>query len=1000
VRLHRLELTAFGPFPGTEAVDFDALNAAGLFLLTGPTGAGKTSILDAICFALYGAVPGSRNGAKAFKSDHASADVVPSVSLELTIRDRRIKVVRQPGWARPSSRAKAGVVEEKTKAHLSELVDGVWVAHSNRVDEVGQLVTSLLGMNKDQFCQVVLLPQGEFQTFLSAGAKERHDVLESLFRTQRFQAIERWLVDHRRGLDEACRAAETGIDRLVARVDEVLAGIDRPGLVGEGVDAEAQPAVAYADLPDLLRTRRSEVTVAAATASEAKVTGDEQAKAAQHALDTAHGLLDRQRKHREAQNRMDELTSALAEVRRREREIMLARNAAAFVPLLDLVAEADRQDAQAEIAVTTASAAWGSDTASPPTNLADAIALVESVQRELVQLDDLLVTEQELQTLQHSIAELTEALGAERARETELRVRIDKLPDELAVAREQLAEAHQAVTQLPGLAAAVEAARAAHAAAERAAAIGQELEELEPTLLSARELRADAREQLHEVRARRLAGMAAQLAAGLEPDKACPVCGSHEHPSPAAAGDSDVSAEDEQQAEDVVRRAEDAVGELELQRERLRGRMSTADHAAGAQTVEQTALAVDSATERHGSCAETAAQLDARQQRLAELEQLLATEQTTLADVRGAVHTVQAQLGEQTKAAEALTRRIVAAIGSGTSVTHRRASTQGRLSAAQTLTEALRRQGEAHEALVAAGERLDQLVAASVFATVRQVRDALRSDADVASAEALNRKHSVDKATTQRILSEPDLLSAAQAPAPDVAMLAVTAEQAAAEAAVATATLGRLELAADRLDTLQSDVDRAVSAWQPLRIRRDRADHVAALVAGTSRDNLTKTKLSHYVLAARLEQVVDAANVRLRGICGGRYELEHTLMRGVGDARGGLGLRVLDSYTGVRRDPATLSGGETFYVSLALALGLADLVNNEIGGTELSTLFVDEGFGMLDADTLDEVMDELDALRSGGRSVGLVSHLAELRTRVPARLSVVRSPDGSRLADS
>ena len=145
-------------------------------------------------------------------------------------------------------------------------------------------------------------------------------------------------------------------------------------------------------------------------------------------------------------------------------------------------------------------------------------------------------------------------------------------------------------------------------------------------------------------------------------------------------------------------------------------------------------------------------------------------------------------------------------------------------------------------------------------------------------------------------------------------------------------------------------------------------------------DNLTKTKLSHYVLAARLEQVVQAANLRLAGICGGRYELEHTLMRGVGDARGGLGLRVLDTYTGVRRDPATLSGGETFYVSLALALGLADLVNNEIGGAELSTLFVDEGFGMLDADTLDEVMDELDALRTGGRSVGLVSHLAELRT--------------------
>ena len=112
MRIHRLELTAFGPFPDTEVVDFDRLNASGLFLLTGPTGAGKTSILDAICFALYGAVPGSRNAAKAFKSDHAAGDAVPSVTLELTVRDRRVRIVRQPGWSRPSRRAKSGLVEE------------------------------------------------------------------------------------------------------------------------------------------------------------------------------------------------------------------------------------------------------------------------------------------------------------------------------------------------------------------------------------------------------------------------------------------------------------------------------------------------------------------------------------------------------------------------------------------------------------------------------------------------------------------------------------------------------------------------------------------------------------------------------------------------------------------------------------------------------------------------------------------------------------------------
>jgi exonuclease SbcC len=174
---------------------------------------------------------------------------------------------------------------------------------------------------------------------------------------------------------------------------------------------------------------------------------------------------------------------------------------------------------------------------------------------------------------------------------------------------------------------------------------------------------------------------------------------------------------------------------------------------------------------------------------------------------------------------------------------------------------------------------------------------------------------------------------------------------------------------------------------------------VASLCAGTSADNQTRTKLSHYVLAARLQQVVAAANLRLSTISSGRYQLVHTMLKGVGDTRGGLGLRVSDGHTGAERDPATLSGGETFYVSLALALGLADLVRDEIGGAELSTLFVDEGFGSLDPDTLDEVLDEMDTLRSGGRCVGLVSHLDELRRRVPTQVQIVPSSRGSTVAN-
>jgi exonuclease SbcC len=156
-------------------------------------------------------------------------------------------------------------------------------------------------------------------------------------------------------------------------------------------------------------------------------------------------------------------------------------------------------------------------------------------------------------------------------------------------------------------------------------------------------------------------------------------------------------------------------------------------------------------------------------------------------------------------------------------------------------------------------------------------------------------------------------------------------------------------------------------------------------------------RLSAYVLASRLGQVVAAANERLARMMDQRYVLEHTDQRAVGDRRGGLSLAVRDQWTDERRDPVTLSGGETFVVSLALALGLADVVTAESGGTRIDTLFVDEGFGSLDADTLEQVMDTLDQLREGGRAVGLVSHVAEMRHRVPAQLRVVKGRAGSRL---
>jgi len=247
------------------------------------------------------------------------------------------------------------------------------------------------------------------------------------------------------------------------------------------------------------------------------------------------------------------------------------------------------------------------------------------------------------------------------------------------------------------------------------------------------------------------------------------------------------------------------------------------------------------------------------------------------------------------------------------------------------------------------------------------------------------------------VLDEPDAWTLLAAPDPDLP----ACER---RHGAAVETLERTRAAAEgatracrRVGGLADELEAAVSEWAPVRDQLRLATTVAAFAEGKAPDNRLQMRLSAYVLAYRLSQVVAAANARLAGMSDQRYSLEHVGRRGAGESRGGLSLVVRDDWSGESRDPATLSGGETFVVSLALALGLADVVAHEAGGTDLQTLFVDEGFGSLDAETLDDVLDILDSLRENGRAVGVVSHVAEMRDRIPTQLVVSKARSGSTL---
>ncbi len=953
MRLHRLRVTAFQAFAGSEQVDFDALGESGLFLLHGDTGAGKTTLLDAIAFALYGQVPGARARDARLRSDHASTDVRTEVELEVTLRERRLRIVRRPRQQRPKLRGE-GMTEEAPTCTVQELdaASGEWTTLAARRDEADAELADLLGMSCDQFCQVVLLPQGEFATFLRADSGERQAVLERLFGTDRFARVEHWLTDRRKAAWAELQAASQVVRDVVSRLSEA-AGDPPPD------DWEHDHDALRAWAGRLGVTAEAE----AVSAADARRAAAGARAAADAALAEARELADRRARHAAA---VEDL--AAWEARRparvdAEAELAAARRAAPLAALL-------------------------SGSASFSVRIADQIRLsspgqlrarAAAARSEAGALGALVAVEARLADADAALAELAGAAdeAAERARTAT--ATIDAATAERAALEASAQAARDAGARAERLTAAAASARER---AERAA----DRDRLTAELAAARErLRAavDAEQQAHgawlDLREQRLAGMAAELAADLQPGEPCAVCGATEHPAPANqderadAGIADREhAAQQRHAELAEQRGagERAAGELEAA-------LAAARAVAGDDPAEALAAEANRLANELGTARTEADTLPTAERALATAAERIAANERARREAAQAEATARATHAERAAALEADRARVAAARGELPSVAERAA--------------ALRAEADAAEQEAAARD--------AGFADADAARDAVRDES--AQEDLARRLRDYDDGLAERRTRVADLGSALAEPAGATpADLATLEAQAATAATADDAAANRDALARRRRDDvtrLAGDLDAALADLAPVAERERTIRELAGLVDGTAAANRLHMRLSAYVLAARLEEVAQAATLRLERMSNGRYQLTHTDERARGERRAGLELRVVDGWTGQERPPATLSGGETFLASLALALGLADVVAAEAGGSRLETLFVDEGFGSLDERTLDEVLDVLDQLREGGRTVGIVSHVAELRQRIPARLRVIKARTGSRV---
>jgi exonuclease SbcC len=296
-----------------------------------------------------------------------------------------------------------------------------------------------------------------------------------------------------------------------------------------------------------------------------------------------------------------------------------------------------------------------------------------------------------------------------------------------------------------------------------------------------------------------------------------------------------------------------------------------------------------------------------------------------------------------------------------------------------------------------AARRLSTALQSNGLESMEQAQAAALSPAMAAELTTLLRTAEQQLAQATALLAQPDVTAALKLPAPDVDALAEAHTQAAALLTDAGRRHTLSEQAQRELHALSRTVHQALADLGPAQAEAQLVQELADCVAGNSADNALRMRLSSYVLAARLAEIATLANERLTTMSDGRYTLEYTDARAAKGARSGLGLLVRDAWTGQPRETSSLSGGEAFMASLALALGMGDAVRAEAGGFDLQTLFVDEGFGSLDEESLEQVMAVLDTLREGGRAVGIVSHVTELRTRIPHQLRVLKEQAGSRI---
>ena len=1029
-----LTLCAFGPYANTQTVDFSKLHS-GLFLIGGDTGAGKTTIFDGIAYALYGEASGDSRSPDSLRSQHAPLETETYAEFTFELRGLTYRVRRSPGYERPARRG-GGTVKKNPQAELF-LPDGIVVSAPSAVTK---RIKEIVGLDRGQFLQIAMLAQGEFRRLLLAKSTEREEIFRDVFGTGRYKALQRLLKEN---------AARCGAQyqELCRDMEQRMRSV-RPN----SADARYAALTGIAAADSRLFTEQLVLLLNEDAAQEQTERGAlqqaEQRLAARHAaLAVAQDSLRLTAQLAAAQTDLTQLEELLPRMQADKQVLLAAERAAEIKPLEEAAARA----VQAESTINQEIAAADTRMRELTAELKDHAAVLQAQrQREperqatagrVTGIQNILPIYERLTQLAESVESARRALELKRVRKVQAHADAQTLQEQAESLREKLSELDALPIdamrlQLTAVSARREAANRTSELMHSLGVQSEKLADLRREYLITEEAARRSAAIAQEMEASFLRAQAGILAQSLADGTPCPVCGSLDHPAKAELSPDEAD--------------EQAMKRARIAQEADRKKQATLSETAAAQSA--TVLAIqkqcDAAIselfgedipgpQREFRIAEAAREAAAREAEL--LGRVRQAEQARLG--RDAL---QARLTDTQNAQEKLQKEETALDEELRQDELDLAQSQTQLNtisqslpypSAADAEKALKTELAALEAMRAELEACEQAhrncerdliavrtVRETAYTKLPEAQRELQTTRDAYYA-ALQSAGFMDAVAYQAALRAPDAvrkererlqeygsqlqaaraaLKQAQAAAqgkekPDTAALQAMLDSAQAEKDAISQKLSEIserrknnaELRA-ALQAKQKAHDEALQAYVSCKTLSDTAN-------GELSGSRQKITFERYVQMSFFDRVVSAANRRLVGMTGGRYELLRR--REAGDLRmqSGLELDVLDHYSGKTRAAGTLSGGESFLAALSLSLGLSDVIQAYAGGIQLQAMFVDEGFGSLDSEALERAVDALTALAGGNRLVGVISHVDELKSRIENRIYVQKTSSGSRI---